>query len=73
MLHYPDLTSQKYAARMIPTLFDVLEFRLKDQIWLGVAVIYRILKFYILPQQKRIQDAIREKSRKARSQAAGVQ
>ena len=73
MLHYPDLTSQKYSARMIPTLFDLLEFRLKDQIWLGVAVIYRILKFYILPQQKRIQDAICEKSRKVLSEAAVVQ
>ena len=72
MLHYPDPTSQKYDARRIPTFFDLLEFRLKDQVWLGVAVVYRILKFYILPQQKRIQDAIREKSRKARSQAAGV-
>ena len=73
MLHYPDLTSQGYAARMIPTLFDLLEFRLKGQIWLGVAVLYRILKFYILPQQKRIQDAIREKSTKVLSEAAVVQ
>ena len=66
------MTSQKYKARMIPALFNLLEFRLKDQIRLGVAGVYRIIKYYILPQQLRIKNAIRKLATTRATKAADV-